>query len=74
MVEQIFTVYFHSSRWAEGKRTGSFFYSRAQAERARLELEQRLTEAEKAGGGHFAIRKTHQPVNEKGTKGNGNMR
>jgi hypothetical protein len=71
MVEQIFTVYFHSSRWAEGKRTGSFFYSRAQAERARVELEQRLTEAEKASGGHFAIRKTQQPVNESEKKGNG---
>jgi hypothetical protein len=74
MVEQILTVYFHSSRWAEGKRTGSFFYSRAQAERARVELEQGLTEAEKAGGGHFAIRNTQQPVNEKMEKGIGNER
>jgi hypothetical protein len=62
MVEQIFTFYFHSTRWAEGKRTGSFFYSRTQAERARVELEQRLTDAEKASGARFVIRKTQRSV------------
>jgi len=61
MTEQIFTVYLHSGRWEEGKPTGSFFYSRIQAERARVELESNLTKAQRAEGWHFSIQKTERP-------------